>query len=293
MFAHGHPTSHTVLVILFRVQSNARLRLTISLSGTSVEDLPSQFWSAEIEEQGRSLRTRYRSMVQGSNGRTAVARHFADVLVRVQANLRNDKEPAQQDLLKQIARLRGDLPTVLDGSPVVKSQSNGFVEAVWSTAKMIKIAIEVRLAEKVNSTHPAIGWLTEYHADILNKCYVGRTPSERLKSKKFGGTFLEFGNLVMLPVTDKLQGGLVQERWMHVAGVQVQFLGTYCITEIGKCRGAHSPLSGSALTSSKNRLLASVGNATIRASTFRSSFLLFRDSSRCRVYITKVMLVKE
>ena len=53
---------------------------------------------------------------------------------------------------------------------------------------------------------------------MLNKCQVvkdGRTPYERLKGKKFESTFLESGNPVMLRVTDKPQGGLVQERWIE------------------------------------------------------------------------------
>ena len=42
--------------------------------------------------------------------------------------LRSDQEPALQDLMGEVARLRGDLPTVLLASLVGDSQSNGFVE---------------------------------------------------------------------------------------------------------------------------------------------------------------------
>ena len=51
--------------------------------------------------------------------------------------LRSDQESALQDLMGEVARLRGDLPTVLEASPVGDTQSNGFVErAVRSIEEM-------------------------------------------------------------------------------------------------------------------------------------------------------------
>ena len=87
--------------------------------------------------------------------------------------LRSDQEPTLQDLMGEVTRLCGNLPTILEASLVGDS---------------------------------AIGWVIEHYADILNKCQVGkdgRTPYERLK----GGTFMEFGSLVMLRVTDKPKVG--------------------------------------------------------------------------------------
>ena len=95
--------------------------------------------------------------------------------------LRSDQESTFQDLMGEVARLHRDLRTVLETSLVGDS---------------------------------AIGWVIEHCVDIENKCQVGkdgRTPYERLK----GGTFMEFGSLVMLRVADKAQGGLLQERWIE------------------------------------------------------------------------------
>ena len=122
----------------------------------------------------------------------------------------------------EVARLRGDLPTVLEASPVRDSQSNGFVErAVRSIEEMVrthKIGLEAKIGGKLDTSHSAIGWMIEHWADILNKCQVGkdgRTPYERLKGEKYGGTFMEFGSLVMLRLADKPQGGRMQERWIE------------------------------------------------------------------------------
>ena len=136
--------------------------------------------------------------------------------------LRSDQEPALQDLLEEVARKRGDLPTVIESSPVGESQSNGFIErAVRSVEEMVrthKLALESRLGERIAVDHPAIAWLIEHSVDLLNKCQMGkdgRTPYERLKGKRYGGTFMDFGCPVMLRVTDKPQGGLMQERWVE------------------------------------------------------------------------------
>ena len=86
-----------------------------------------------------------------------------------------------------------------------------------------KIALEAKIGGKLNINHSAIGWMIDHCADTLNKCQVGkdgRTLYERLKGKKYGGTFMEFGSPVMLRVTDKPQGGAMDRG--HMAGVQVQ-----------------------------------------------------------------------
>ena len=57
-----------------------------------------------------------------------------------------DGEPAILDLMGEVARLRGDLPTVLEHGAPGDSQSNGFVErAIRSVEDMIrthKLALE-------------------------------------------------------------------------------------------------------------------------------------------------------
>ncbi len=144
--------------------------------------------------------------------------------------IRGDQEPALQDLLGEVARLRGDLPTVIEGSPVGDSKANGYAErAVKSIEEMVrthKLALEKRVGEPIPITHKVMPWLIEHCADILNKFQVGkdgRTPYERLKGKQFHGTVLEFGAQVMIKVTGKLQGGLMQERWIEGTWLGMRF----------------------------------------------------------------------
>ena len=64
---------------------------------------------------------------------------------------RTDGEPAILDLMGEVARLRGDLPTVLEHGAPGESQSNGFVErAIRSVEDMIrthKLALEEKIGE--------------------------------------------------------------------------------------------------------------------------------------------------
>ena len=131
-------------------------------------------------------------------------------------------EPAILDLMGEVARLRGDLPTVLEHGAPGDSQSNGFVErAIRSVEDMIrthKLALEEKIGEVLKVDTAAMAWLVEHCADILNKCQQGkdgRTPYERLRGKQFSGSMLEFGSQVMLKVMDKVSGGVMQERWVE------------------------------------------------------------------------------
>ena len=135
--------------------------------------------------------------------------------------LKGDQEHALQDLFADVAKRRGELPTNIECSPVGESQANGFAErAIRSIEEMVrthKLALESRLGQGLPIEHPVVAWLIEHAADILNKTQVGRdgrTPYERLKGRKYAGVFLEFGAQVMLKVSGKLQGGLMQERWV-------------------------------------------------------------------------------
>ncbi len=144
--------------------------------------------------------------------------------------LRADGEPALQDLLNAVARVRGDLPTVLETSPPGESQSNGYIErAVRSLEDMIrthKLDLEARMGEKVEVTGNIMAWLIEHSADILNKFQVGRdgrTPYERLKGKRFRGLVYEFASPCMLRVSGKPQGGLMQARWVEGVWIGSRF----------------------------------------------------------------------
>ena len=136
--------------------------------------------------------------------------------------LRGDGELALQDVLNEVARLRGDAPTVLETSPYGDSQSNGYIErAIRSIEEMIrahKLDLEAKLGTKIAVTSNVVAWLVEHSADVLNKCQVGRdrrTPYERLKGKRLKGTMCEFASPCMLRVTGKPQGGLMQPRWLE------------------------------------------------------------------------------
>merc|ERR1711940_242046 len=66
--------------------------------------------------------------------------------------LRGDGEHALQDVFKDVARLRGLAPTVLENSAVGESKSNGFaeraVQSVEGMVRTLKLDLEARIGEK-------------------------------------------------------------------------------------------------------------------------------------------------
>ena len=136
--------------------------------------------------------------------------------------VKSDGEPAARDLMKQLARRRANLPTVIERSKPYDSKSNGRAEntvrRIECQVRTMRLALQEALKFEVNVHHPGFEWMVEHAADILNKCAVGkdgRTPYERIKKKKYWGEFFEFGSVVHVKLQGKLQGGLLGERWVR------------------------------------------------------------------------------
>ena len=156
------PTFLTELGIPIKVPSRTRLQRTIVFSGMSVADQASQCWWAVIEEK-TGMFFAHAVPYKGA-GVEWVAQQMARDISKCGYHGRVVlQEPALQDLMGEVARLCGDLPTVLEASPVGDSQSNGFVErAVRSIEEMVrthKIALEAKIGGKLNINHSAIGWM--------------------------------------------------------------------------------------------------------------------------------------
>ena len=136
--------------------------------------------------------------------------------------LRSDGEPAIVDLLKEIAKGRGNRRTILEQSPMGDSSGNGFIErgvqSVEEMTRVLKLDLERRIGQRIEVTHCVFAWLVEHAVDLLNKFHVaadGKTAFERLKGKKHRGEVLPFCAPVMLRVSGRVQGGVMAERWFE------------------------------------------------------------------------------
>ena len=114
--------------------------------------------------------------------------------------LKGDQEPALQDLIREVGRVRAPAKTIPEESPVGSSQSNGHAEraaqSVEGQVRVLKDALETRLGCKVQADSDILAWLVEYASVLLNRYCVshdGLTPYERLKGKKSKLIGLEFG----------------------------------------------------------------------------------------------------
>ena len=92
----------------------------------------------------------------------------------------------------------------MEQSPVGSSASNGVVEkAIQSVEQQVRVlesAVEGRWSVKLETRHPAIPWITEYAAVMLNRFEVGhdgKTAYERNKGKKAKVWGMEFGEAIL------------------------------------------------------------------------------------------------
>ena len=104
--------------------------------------------------------------------------------------LRSDGEPALLDLVREIAKGRGNRRSIIEHSPPGDSKGNGFIErgvrSVEEMTRTLKLDLERRLGARLEVNHGAFPWLVEHATDLINKFLVakdGRTAYERLKGK--------------------------------------------------------------------------------------------------------------
>ena len=128
--------------------------------------------------------------------------------------LTSDREEPIKDLLRSVARMRGDRQTLLEHSPVGDSKANGLAERAVQTfenhVRTQKIDFEKRMNCKVNVESNLFAWMVEHSADLYTKLQIGSdglTPYQRLKGKRYRFPFLPFGVPVMFKVSGKVRGG--------------------------------------------------------------------------------------
>ena len=133
--------------------------------------------------------------------------------------VQTDGEPALIELIENVAAQR-DTPTVLRRSPVGDSQSNGRVEravrSVEELTRVLKIDVEKRAGGRLSVQDGCFKWLLRHVAMILNWRQMGfdaRTPHERRFGRPYAGELMAFGQPVLYRINNKVQGGLMTERW--------------------------------------------------------------------------------
>ena len=169
---------------------------------------------------------------KGVGGGWVVQQYLRDLRrwgLRHKVILRSDGEPAIVDLLSRVSDLR-QAETLLEASPATDSRANGLAEraiqSVEKQVRVLKLALERNMKEKIGVEHPCFPWLVEHAADILTKFVVGRdgmTGWERLKGRKYGGLLFEFGTKVLHRVQQKPVGGEMGARWLPAVWLGERF----------------------------------------------------------------------
>ena len=128
--------------------------------------------------------------------------------------VRTDQEPSIIDMLKAVAKERGDVKTIIETAARSESKGNGKAEkAVQSIEEMVRtliIGLEERCGEKLTVTESFFPWLLEHACDLLNKYKVRRgnkTAWGTLKGRPYSGEVYPFGTPVMFRISGPVQGG--------------------------------------------------------------------------------------
>ena len=139
---------------------------------------------------------------------------------------RTDNEPAAlelQEKVKNMRKLTTGCDTMIDNSQPRQSASAGCVEkAVQETEEQIrvlKIALEKRIGERISSKSCCFAWLVEYAAVLINRFMVGKdglTPIRRLRGRASTSRPLaEFGEMILykIPDLDRSRMLKLEARW--------------------------------------------------------------------------------
>ena len=102
-----------------------------------------------------------------------------------------------------------------------ESQSNGLAERsvgfFEDQFRTLKMALELRMKQRIPSSHPVTAWLVEHTAWILNKYHLGtdaRTSYGRLHGREGRERVCEFGEVILWYVPKKMRAKLDQ-RWRY------------------------------------------------------------------------------
>ena len=135
--------------------------------------------------------------------------------------IKSDQESSVRAVADAVARARGDVPTLLEHSPVRASGSNGVVERgikeIEGQVRAMKSALDEPAGCDVRSTSNVLPWMVEYAAVLLNRYMVGhdgKTAHERSRGKASRMLGFEFGEQVhfrRVPVHGRL--GKLDSLW--------------------------------------------------------------------------------
>ena len=141
-----------------------------------------------------------------------------DALAFKKIVFKTDQEPAMKALQAQVkAAWSGEV--IPQYAQRKQSASNGMIEQavqdIEGQVRVLKIALEQRLARRLPPEADILTWLIDYAGVCLSRCNVSKldnkTPRERRLGKRDDVPFYEFGESVLyLPMDRKEDGKLVK-----------------------------------------------------------------------------------
>ena len=144
-----------------------------------------------------------------------------DSLGNKRIGFRTDQEPSMAALQSRVKRGREE-ETVLLNSKVKDSQGNGVVEQAVQDfegqLRTLKIALELRIGERIAPGSAVILWMVDYAFEVLNRWRVdkdGKTPRMKWNNAlRTEPAVAEFGeHIYYMPINADLKQNKMDVRW--------------------------------------------------------------------------------
>ena len=133
--------------------------------------------------------------------------------------VRSDQEPAILKL-KQAVKREASLEMVNEESPVGESPSLGSVNIhisiLQGQIRTLRDAVETKYRKRMHGGNPAIPWMVQHAAGILNRYRLGsdgKTAYQRVKGRKFQRDVVEFGECVWYLKPKSVGRNKAEMRW--------------------------------------------------------------------------------
>jgi hypothetical protein len=133
--------------------------------------------------------------------------------------LRTDQEPAIEAMAQRVAAVRSPAQTIIEVTPVGSSSSLGSaerkVQTIGGQVRVLRLAFEAQWHVKVLAVSPVFKYVVRHAAWLLNRFQPtrGQTPYMKVYKHEYRREVCNFGEPVMLRVSDLKDQGKLEPRW--------------------------------------------------------------------------------
>ena len=131
--------------------------------------------------------------------------------------MRADQETSLTTLLDEIKARRAQ--TLVERTAVESHQSIGAVERMNREVAGLLRTLKAALDPRIGLEHDLISWMIRHSAWLITRLRVralGHTAYELIRQRKYGGSIVEFGEILWARIPTAKKLGKLDQRWVEV-----------------------------------------------------------------------------